>query len=102
MGFEYLSQSRALLIGADGYEVIATQTLRKLVVQVTGDDTLTWKLQGSLDGSRWYDVENEAGAPTTAVNAVPQAFTVDKFSQCRLWASNSGASLVVSMKGIAN
>ena len=102
MGFEYMSQSRDLLIGADGYEVVVTQTLRKLIVQITGDDQLTWKLQGSLDGSRWYDVENESGAPTTAVNAAPQSFTVDKYSKCRLWASNSGSSLVVSLKGIAN
>jgi len=91
-----------VITGADGYaqhQGIATE--KTLAVQVKGDDTQTWKLQGSLDeGESWYEIDDSDSVTSAAVDGAPRVFTVSSYSMIRVFVSDTAQTYTAHFKGI--
>lgn len=69
---------------------VAGQVGFQFVVEAIGaTPTITWKVQGSLDGLTWFDVFYVTTATDTPATAAIVATTV---STVAVWLSNGGAS----------
>lgn len=95
------SGSFTMAFDADGY----SQSLRweddtSVAMQVTGDESFTWKLQGSLDKQHWFDLEDGDSAVTVYVDTDPREFDVSAYRHGRVWVDDGYASdYLLSFKG---
>lgn len=73
-----------------GVSAGATRVAVQLVVEAIGaTPTITWKVQGSLDGTNWYDVEYVSDSSDTGAASTRTATTVSAQTE---WLDLAGGS----------
>lgn len=90
-----------LTIGGDGYsQSFSFEAASYVCLEVwEADDSITWKLQGTLDDGRtWYDLEDDEGNLTRTCQTRPKKFDVDYYTSGRISTSKSDGTFTGYIK----